>query len=275
MNSLMAEEKQVGSTEVGSPQNAINVGPSNEGEPAKEPSTQSTPAEDVVSKAAYEELEKALGRQGEEIGEYRDFFRKVSPLLDKLDEQPELIQAILEGKIDASLAQSVLKGEVSKTEAEQVTTAHAEIKKDLGEKKYSQLDPKKIEELVESKINERLTATESTFKKSLNELEDLREFENRTNEFIKNTPDFTDYAEKIATWFEEHPDQDNIQIAYEAVKGRVLSAEEETRRQKEAGEAAKDVAANAAGGQSLNSGTITNEDLADKLIAKRSNPNLL
>jgi len=49
-------------------------------------------------------LENVITKQGQEIGEYRQFFADVAPLLDKLDKNPELVQAIINGNITPELA---------------------------------------------------------------------------------------------------------------------------------------------------------------------------
>jgi len=54
----------------------------------------------MISKSYYRELEKKIKNQGEEIEEYKVFYNEVSPLLEKLNNNPELVKAILEGKID-------------------------------------------------------------------------------------------------------------------------------------------------------------------------------
>ena len=60
----------------------------------------------------YGELESRLGQQGQELGEYRQFFQNISPLLDKLNQQPDLVQAIIDGKVDDSIAAAVMEGRI-------------------------------------------------------------------------------------------------------------------------------------------------------------------
>lgn len=80
-------------------------------------------------KAQYEELQTKLGSQGQELGEYRQFFQGISPLLDKLDEQPELVQAIIDGKVNSELAKAAAEGKVQIEDAAIVSKAHEEVKK--------------------------------------------------------------------------------------------------------------------------------------------------
>jgi len=231
-------------------------------------------AEETVEKKQYEELESKLGIQGKELGEFRDFFKSISPLLDKLDQQPELVQAIIDGKIDGELAKSVLEGKVSIKEAEIVSEANKEVKEEVGEKKYKELDPSTIEKMVSDKAKEIVSGIEKKMKDGLGEIEDLRAFENGVTDFINSTKDFPEYAEGIKKWFDENPDQDNIKIAYNAVKGEVLAKKLEEEDDKNAGEAAKNVAADAGGGASQGSTVVKDKNVIDELIAGQSNPNV-
>ncbi len=230
--------------------------------------------EEMVAKKQYEELESKLGIQGSELGELREFFKQISPLLDKLDQQPELVQAIIAGKIDGELAKSVLEGKVSIKDAEIVSEAHKEVKEEIGEKKYKEIDPATIEKMVSEKVHEIVEGVEKKMKDNISEVEELRTFENGVNDFINSTKDFPEYAERIQKWFDENPDQDNIKIAYQAVKGEVLEKKAEEEGQKKAGEAAKNVAADAGGGASQSSTIIADKKVIDELIAGKSNPNV-
>lgn len=49
------------------------------------------------------------------LEEYRKFFENISPLLDKLDANPELAQAIVDGKVDNELAIAVVTGEIERS----------------------------------------------------------------------------------------------------------------------------------------------------------------
>lgn len=222
---------------------------------------------DFVPKSQYEELQTLLGQQGAELGEYREFFNKVTPLLDKLEDKPDLIQAIIDDKIDENLIKSVAEGEVTLKTAKEVTKAHGEVKKDLGKKEYTGMSPEKVEELVAAKVKENTSELE----RKLSEKEELKDFESRTNSFIDETPDFPDYADRISQWFEDHPEQDDIRVAYDAVKGKTLAEQEGIA----AAEAAKSIASNAGGGDAPQSGTIQSEELVDSLISTKSNPNML
>ena len=65
----------------------------------------------------YDELVARFGTQGQELGEYRQFFQNIAPLLDKLDQAPELVQAIIDGKVDKNIAQAVMEGRVDVRDA--------------------------------------------------------------------------------------------------------------------------------------------------------------
>jgi len=217
----------------------------------------------------YAELEKAFGKQGQELGEYREFVKQVTPLLTELDANPKLVQAILDKKIDITLAEALLDGKVKVGEAEQIAQAHQQVKEEMGKKAYKDATPEEIEQKVSA------TLTESIDRR-FQQLEEQKDYESGINSFIESTPDFKQYADKVVIWLNEHPDQDDIQVAYEAVKGRVLEKEMAKGSQKAAGEAAKEVAVNAGGGSTPTSGKLpTGGDLWDKLVSKKGNPNIL
>jgi hypothetical protein len=221
-------------------------------------------------KAQYEELQTKLGSQGQELGEYRQFFQGISPLLDKLDEQPELVQAIIDGKINSELAKAAIEGKVDLKDAANVSKAHEEVKKSMGTEKYEKADPAEIERQIE----EKLAGVKKEFSQKLDEVEELRNFEKRVTDFVSSKEDFQDYAEGITQWFKSHPDQDDIEVAYNVVKGAALESKISSEAAKTAAETAKNLAANAAGGSSQGGTYESNQDAADALIAPRANPNI-
>jgi len=66
-----------------------------------------------IDPSQHAELESLVGRQSTELGEYRKFFQDIAPLLDKLDKQPEVVQAILAGNLTVDLAKAVMEGRIS------------------------------------------------------------------------------------------------------------------------------------------------------------------
>jgi len=222
-------------------------------------------------KAQYEELQTKLGSQGQELGEYRQFFQGISPLLDKLDEQPELVQAIIDGKVNSELAKAAAEGKVQIEDAAIVSKAHEEVKKDLGKEKYEKTDPAEIERLV----TQQLEGVKKEFSQKLDDVEELRSFEKRVTDFVSSKEDFSEYAEGITQWFKGHPDQDDIEVAYNVVKGKALEGKVAAEASKAAAETAKELAANAAGGSSQGGTYESNQEAADALIAPRTNPNIL
>lgn len=217
----------------------------------------------VDYKALYEELESKMGGMGNELGEFRSFFEGISPLLDKLDKSPELVQAIIDGKIDADLAKAVIDGKVSIGDAQAVTQAHTEVKKELGNKGYNQTSAEDIAKLVEQKVGE--------VRGELKEVEEMRSFEAGVNEFIANTQDFSEYASEISDWLDEH-DVTDIRVAYYAVKGQVSEREAKKQAQRDAADYQK---GNVAPGGGNGAYYVPNSgDIVDQLIAGRTNPNL-
>ena len=90
------------------------------------------PAAVTIDPGQHKELESLVGRQGQELGEFRKFFSDIAPLLDKLDKSPEIVQAIIDGNITSDLAKAAMEGKVSISDAQIVSKAHEEIKKELS-----------------------------------------------------------------------------------------------------------------------------------------------
>jgi len=228
-------------------------------------------------KTQREELEKKLGEQGSELGDLRTFIRNIEPVLDNLEKQPELLQALVDGKIDPQVAKSVLEGKLDADDAQKVTEAHDKVKKDMGDEKYEKADPKEVEAKVRGELSEefdkKITSVKEELQKTLNDSNQLRDFKQDVDNFIENTKDFEDYAEGIAKWLEENPDQDDIKIAYKTVKADAILEKQKTDDDTKKAEAAKDVAANAAGGVSQNAAVIDDKDVIDNLVSGNPTPN--
>lgn len=260
---LIMSDGTQGSGNPGSPVAGPAINPNDPGAQAGQP--QGGQGAEVNYEAQYKELEHKLGQQGAELGEYRQFFESISPLLEKLDKDPVLVQAILDGKIDPDLASAVSEGRVTVQAAEEVTQAHKEVKKDLGEEKYGQASAADIEKMVEERVQ--------AMRRDFEERTELQEFEDRTQKFIQNTSDFVEYAEEIDRWLDNH-DVSDIEIAYYAVKGQMSEAAAKKKAEEEAGERAKEVAQNAAGGGVTAQYTEDGTSLADALISSQRNPNV-
>lgn len=247
------------------------------GSPKGEDEKKDIDLSDYVSKQDYEELGSKLSAQGTELGDYRQFYKDIAPLLDKIQDKPELAEAILEDKITSELLQAVVDGKVDSKTAQTVGNANEEVKKDLGVKKYSQASQEDIEKLITLKVNEivenKVKGITNDVNTKLSKSDEKREFTDKTNEFIAEVADFQDYAEDIATWLEEHPSIYDIDVAYYAVKGKKTVDEAKVEADKKAVENDKSNAANASGGQSSNSGVITDTNIVDSLIASQVSPN--
>jgi len=260
-NNLSSSNDQGGSVIDAGPGNPNNLGDGSTGQPkGNEPDY----------KNLYEELEKKLGSQGEELGEYRTFFEGVAPLLDTLDKSPELVQAIINGQIDENIAKAAIEGKISVGDAKTITQAHSEVKKELGNKEYAKATPDEVAKMVEDRVSK----VEAKFKEDLKGVEDARVFEQAVNEFIANTPDFTDYAQAVETWLDDHKDVTDIKVAYYAVKGELSEAEAGKRAEEEKAEYEKNVALNAGSGAGGISNIPEGTNAIDILVAGRSNPNI-
>lgn len=251
----MTETQTGGSAQAGSPTN----GPA--GGAAGQPNTGAGAAPQGAQN--YQELESKFGEQGRELGEYRQFINQISPLLTVLDQNPEFAQAIAAGKVDPKLMKAVVEGKATIAEAQATAQAHEQVKKDMGAQAYAQATPEQITQKVTEQLSGQI---EQRFK----DAEELKDFEDNVNSFINNTSDFTDYADDIQQWLENNPEQDDIEVAYWAVKG-YKTAQAQIASQ---GEGAKQVAQNAGGGAAPAAGSVQQQqDPWDALVAPRTDPN--
>lgn len=235
------------------------------------------PSEEMVPKIQLEEAERLAGKHSSEVGEYRDFMKSITPLLNKLESNPTLLNAIMEDKITPELAQAVADGKVSIKDAEAVTDAHDKVKKDLGTD-YSKTSPEDISnmvnEQVQKAVGEALGKVESKLNTSLNNSESQRGYENEISDFIKNTPDFVEHSLEIEKYMKAHPAIHDIQAIYNAVAGKSAMEKLKEQTDKEDIEEKKKLAANAGGGISPNATIISGEDNFDKFIRGKGNPNV-
>jgi hypothetical protein len=220
-----------------------------------------------------EELESLVGRQGQELGEFRKFFSDIAPLLDKLDKSPEIVQAIIDGEITADLAKAVIEGRVSVSDAEIVSKAHEEVKKDLGKEGYKGASPEEISKLVEAEAKKIKTEFQTELKTELKKRDDLSAFEAEVTDFISRTPDFKEYASKIDEWLDKHEDVTDIAVAYYAVKGELSEKEAQKQADIDKAEAEKNAALNMGGGPGNVTHLRGDENVVDTLIASKTNPN--
>ncbi len=257
----MAENYFDGSVNAGSPSVPNpNVLPS-------APGNGETPA--TISEADAKELQSLVGRQGQELGEFRKFFSDIAPLLDKLDKSPEIVQAIVDGNITAELAKAAMEGKISVTDAQIVTKAQEEVKKDLGTKKFEGASAEEVARLVEEKAKE----ITSGFQKELKERDELSAFESSVNDFIARTSDFPQYAAAIDRWLDEH-DVTDIAVAYYAVKGELSVKEANKQAAIDKAEAEKGYALNAGGSHGGKTYIPAGSNMIDSLISSKANPNL-
>ena len=213
---------------------------------------------------AYDELMSRFGAQGQELGEYRQFFQNIAPLLDKLDQAPELVQSIIDGKVDKNIAQAVMEGRVDIRDAAVVQKAADTVKEKMGEEKFNLATPESVAKLVEAEV--------SKVRKEFEEKADLQTFQDYTQKFIEKTPDFQEYADEIDKWLDSH-DVADVEVAYYAVKGKMSETAAQKAADTAAAERAKDVMANASGGGQTSQFTADGTPLVDKLISGRPNPN--
>lgn len=224
---------------------------------------------DTIDPTQHKELESLVGRQGQELGEFRKFFSDIAPLLDKLDKSPEIVQAIVDGNITAELAKAAMEGKVSIADAQIVSKAQEEVKKELGKKGYEGASSDEVSRLIEEKAKE----IRSEYQKDLKERDDLSTFESSVNDFIARTPDFSNYAAEIDAWLDAH-DVTDIAVAYYAVKGELSVKEANKQAAIDKAEAEKFGALNMGGGSGNATHLRGDENVVDTLIASKSNPNV-
>lgn len=229
---------------------------------------------ETVPKGEYDQLMDKIGIQGEELGKYRALFEDTAPILEKLNDNPALAKAILDDKITSQLVEDVLSGKLTKKDAETVTQAHTEVKKEVGDKKYEAMAPEKIEELVAKKAAELIGEAEKKFSKNLTDMEKLQDYQQSITDFIANTPDFPEYAAAIEKLVDT-TGITNIKVTYDAVKGHALQEKSKAEEERRAAEEKKKIAANAGGGSSQTTAKFADGDVFDKMVGGHKNPNVL
>ena len=260
--------------------NIAQTGNANGASPSGEPGTPAQVANidlsQYVPKKDYEELAKKMGEGSEELGNYREFFKEITPLLDKMQDMPEVAEVILEGKLTSDMATAIMDGKVSIEDATVVAQAHEKVKKDLGGKVYNKTSPEEIENLVTKQladVDQKIKDATTKFSKDIGDIEEKRKVEGETKAFIKQVGDFEDYAEGVVDYLGKHPNVDDIETAYFAVKGLALSQKAADDAKIAAVEEKKTMAANAGGGMSQGRTIISDKSLIDSLIPGSSNAN--
>ncbi len=168
-----------------------------------------------------------------------------------------------------------MEGKIRIEDATKVAVAHEEVKEELGKKEYSKLSSAEIEKLVQEKVEQFVNEKTKHLEGKVSEVEEKREFEDSVKAFVRTTKDFPEYAAEVTKWFEDHPNQYDIEVAYNAVKGRAWSEKSAKEQEALATEEAKKLAANAGGGGSQGRSVSQEKNLVDQLISGNSNPNVL
>lgn len=215
---------------------------------------------------AYENLQALYGKQTNELGEARDFITKVTPVLEKLDqEDPILIQAILDGTINADLAKAVKDGTLTKVEAAAVTKATEEVNKKI-EKSDKTFSDEEIEKLVADKAAKLIEDKNSEINTRLDKLSEItskQQAQEMLNNFVEAHPDFDAYAEEIDVLMKKRSDKDemsldDLSLIYDAAKGAHIAKLMKENNQEELAEIAKLLAG--AGASSENNGGVLDEE---------------
>lgn len=212
----------------------------------------------------YDELYSRFGSQGQELGEYKSFFKSIEPLLTQLDKNPELVQAITDGKLSGELAKAVLEGRVDIRDAAAVQVAHDRVKEQMGAAAYANAKSEDIQKMVTRAVGE--------FRKEFEDKAEMGSFESYTNNFIESKPDFEEYAGQIDEWLDEN-DVTDIAVAYYAVKGQLSEAQAKKAAEKDAANSARDMFTGVSNPGITSQYAADGTPMVDKLIAGRPNPN--
>ena len=252
------------------------------GEPGQLPSKNN---EETVPKEQFSNLEKKIGEQGVELGEsrekvkeYEQYFDDISPLMESLSKDKELISYITSGKISSQLVKEVLEGKVPAKEATEVTKAHSEVKNEMGKDEYNKASTEDIEKRIEEKLkglDDKFQKIEKDFEGKLADSEKLHEYEKKVEDFASSTPDLKDYLPRIGELMEEHPEITRIDILYKLAKAEVMEKKSEEDAEKKKTEDEKNLAANLIGGSSYGRIEVNDPDVANELIGGSSNPNII
>lgn len=250
--------------------NANNIGSANTGSPTTDPAS-TVPAgqsgdqngQGINYEAAYKELETKMGGMGQELGEYRAFVNQITPLLEKLDANPDLVRAIVDGKIDESLVKDVLAGKITQQDAQVVTQANEAVNAAVSKTDMDRMTPQQVTALIEEKANE--------IRQEMEKKAELQTFEQKTQAFIESTPDFVEYAEEIDKWLDSHNIAD-IEVAYYAVKGQLSNSAAKKIAEEANAERQKEMMLNAGGGNGYSTTAPDGTKLIDSLVGGPANP---
>jgi predicted AAA+ superfamily ATPase len=258
----MSEEKKV-SANAGSTNGSADG--ANAGKP-EDASKNEGKQEILPGTPTYDELFKKLGEQGEELGSLRKLFEETSPLMEKLNNSPDLVRAIMDDKLsDENLIKAVLEGNVSVTEAKKVEKASEQVKEEIGKKEYEKLTPEQVSKMIEEKMSG-VKKDAETILNEIKEERELEKYEDRINDFITSHKDFPEYAVEINKYLEEEGSVD-LQKAYSVVKLKAKEEKENADAEANAKEEAKNMVSNMGGGGSMRGKVIQDKNLVDQLIA--------
>lgn len=267
----MIDEKNKASDEKSGSAGATERGSGDTGE---------TKTEETVPKSQYEELFSKFGKQGEELGIYRKYAEEFEPIMKLMEDNPEIEEALLSGKLDSELAKAVLDGRVTKEQATEVAEAHQQVKKDMTKDEYKEASPDKILEemgkIVDAKLQEALKPAIEQSEKKINDLSSqmstqqrIAANEQKIREFIAATQDFGEYSSEIQERMEARPGLSIVE-AYELVKAKHILEQASKERSDHDARSSKEVAANARGGQGSHSGkNVVQGDRREEFIKMR------
>jgi len=255
------------------------------GEPARQTANlSSSELEELKQKyekaaATNKELETKLGTQGAELGDLRNFFEGIGPMLQALEDNPKLARALYDGTIDSSTVEAILGGKATVQDAKVVTEAHTQVRKEMGRAAYEKAAPEEIEEkvrkLTEVQLKEALDKQKKEILATIDSEAQKRDFQEYIDKFIATTPDFAEHAVAVTRWLDENPSIWDIKVAYNAVKSASILEEKKQGDLVAAAEAQKKIAQNAGGGAARATEIVTSREAIDQLIAPRTNPNNL
>jgi hypothetical protein len=242
------------------PENVNQPGSGIPGSPNNGPSNGAA-VNGMVSEESYKQLERKLGDMGKELGDYSKYFEDIKPVLEKLSEDPKLVQAIVAGKLSPELANAALEGKLTVAEAKKIEAVQTEVAKEVGKTAFEAMDPAQLDKLVA----ERMKLIEEKVETRFKEAESAAEFDKELDSFVDSHPDFVELKDQILGWLDKHDSLDPS-AAYYAVKGELWERMAAEEAKKSGAERMKEVAMNL-GGSGERTAQIVSDDILDQFIA--------
>ncbi|MFA5376197.1 MAG: hypothetical protein WC455_10680 [Dehalococcoidia bacterium] len=180
----------------------------------------------------------------------------LKPFLEKVQGREDIFNAVMNDKLDPEVVKGILDGTATKAEVKQAAK-NADV-------------PTGLAEQVRSLIAEELSKADGKIGKvdKLSEDFEAIKLANEVRDFAETVPDFDEYREGIANWYDEHPEFESFPLdnVYKMVKYEKLSAEASSKVEEDMIEEQKMLAAR--GGNGAGHGAVgTKEGFEEALMS--------